>query len=75
MIRFDNKERRKMANLLAEEQLKIDELDREKVELEKKLKTLESKIAAEVDRRDAIMDSYGIFRDYLSRTFELLDNY
>lgn len=75
MIRFDDKARRNMANMLAEEQLKIDELDKEKVELKKKLETLESKIAASIDRRDAIMDAYGIFRDYLSKTFELLDNY
>ena len=75
MIKFSDEARRKMTNMLAENQLKIDELEREKKELEKKLEALESKIAAEVDRRDAVMDAYGIFIDYLSRTFELLDNY
>ena len=75
MIRFDNEARRKMTNKLAEEQLKIDELDRERAELRKKLEALDRKVEASVDRRDAIMDAYGIFLDYLSRTFELLDNY
>lgn len=75
MIKFSDEARRKMTNMLAEDQLKIEELEREKKELEKKLEALESKIAAEVDRRDAVMDAYGIFIDYLSRTFELLDKY
>ena len=75
MIKFTNQERNAMTNMLAEDQLNIDELYREKLELKKKLDALESKIAAEMDRRNAVMNAYGIFLDYQSRTFELLDNY
>jgi phage shock protein A len=75
MINFSDEARRKMTNLLAEEQLKIDELRREKEELEKKLEALNKKFEKMIDRRDAVMDAYGIFIDYVSRTFEMLDNY
>jgi septal ring factor EnvC (AmiA/AmiB activator) len=75
MIKFSNEARRKMTDMLAKDQLKIDELDRERVELKKKLEALERKIAEEVDRRNAVMNSYGIFLDYSTKAFELLDNY
>lgn len=75
MIKFSNEARRKMTNLLAEEQLKIDELGREKEELEKKLEALNKKFEKMVDRRDAVMDAYGMFLDFGTMTFELLDNY
>jgi phage shock protein A len=75
MIKFSDEARRKMTDLLAEEQLKIDELRREKEELEKKLEALNKKFEKMIDRRDAVMDAYGVFLDYSTKTFELLDNY
>ena len=75
MIRFEENERHALAKRLTEEREEINKLEKERVDLEKKLEKLQDKIVAMEEHRDAIEFVYGLIFNDLTKEYELDDNY
>ena len=75
MIRYNNKERTNMMNLLELEQEDIKRLRDERAELEEKLETLNDKIVDLETNRDLVQELYGITYNYIEGKYELDQDY
>ena len=75
MIRYNNKERTDMINLLELEQEDIKRLRDERAELEEKLEALNDKIADLETNRDLVQELYGINYNYIEEKYELDQDY
>ena len=75
MIRYNNKERTDMMNLLELEQEDIKKLRDERAELEEKLEALNDKIVDLETNRDLVQELYGITYNYIEERYELDQDY
>ena len=75
MIRYNNKERTNMMNLLELEQEDIKRLRDERAELEEKLEALNDKIVDLETNRDLVQELYGINYNYIEEKYELDQDY
>jgi predicted nuclease with TOPRIM domain len=75
MIRFEENERRVIAERLSEEREEINKLKNERAVLEEKLEKLQDKIAVMEEHSEAIEFVYGLIFNDLTKEYELDDNY
>ena len=75
MIIFGENARKAMIPIVEKEDEKIDKLQQEYNELQIKLKALEKRCDACYERRAAVVEAYGITRDYVNKCYILDPDY
>lgn len=75
MIIFSEKSREAMIPIIEKEDEKIDKLQEEYNELQIKLASLEEKIDKLLERRSAVVEAYGLSRDYINKQYILDPDY
>ena len=75
MIRFGDEERKNMIEKLKLENEEILKLEKERDKLQEQVDVLDSKIGKLEERKEAVMDAYGLSFNYIKGQYQLDDDY
>lgn len=75
MIRFSDEERKSMIEKLKLENEEILKLEKERDKLQEQVDVLDSKIGKLEERKEAVMDAYGLSFNYIKGQYQLDDDY